>query len=155
MKVVELPAEVGEIQSLEVTQDLPWSNINNVALLFTGSDEADDDRYLIKTLFTEECLDKFIREADTCRTATSQKLNHSQFCRTVIEVFKSLAGLEARDLVIKFPDTFGKKFRAIRRAWNAMKDLEDMQVRCPLGPFFLVLQVRTCCRHTTALLRIQ
>ncbi len=99
---------------LEVNQDLPWSNTNNVAPPLTGGDETDNDRYLIKMLFfIEEWLDKFIRQGDTSQPETQPPAIQQPHPQSV----ESLEGLKARDPVIQSPDTSGEKLRAIHRAW--------------------------------------
>ena len=84
-RAVEIPAALNEWQQIEIVDDahLDWKVVNNVSVLLNGDKP---DNYMIKTLFNNECLEKFIAEAETCKTHTSQRLNHSQFCRTMIEV---------------------------------------------------------------------
>ena len=122
-RVVELTDRIGKMVDIELTEDLPFEDINNVTILL-GDQENEQE---IKSLFNDDCLQKFLTEAETCKTSTSQKLSHSQFCKSSLEVFKYLCGgIEYKDMVKAFP-SFGNEFRRIRSAWNHLEDLNLLQ----------------------------
>ena len=108
---------------VEIVEHMAWSEVNNVSVLLNGDKP---ENYMLKTLFNEECLKKFVQEVEACKTQPAQKLSNSQFCRTMFEIFKLLTSTESKEMVVKYP-SFGRTFNEIRRSWNLMKDLEDMQ----------------------------
>jgi hypothetical protein len=125
-QVAEYSAGVAEQQEIEIVEDLDLRLVNNLSILL-GGDNA--ELYSVKTLFNGETHQKFLDEVDTCKTSTAQKLSHSQFCKTVLEVYKFLTGLAANELVSRFPETFGNDFKQIRLMWNRIEDLTNVQAK--------------------------
>eukprot|EP00095_Tigriopus_kingsejongensis_P006780 maker-scaffold999_size72078-snap-gene-0.11 protein:Tk06780 transcript:maker-scaffold999_size72078-snap-gene-0.11-mRNA-1 annotation:"zinc finger protein 564-like isoform x1" len=105
---------------LEMVDDLPWTEVKNMALVMRKSLTG---RLGLKPLLSQNCLDKFLAQARACPKIEDKRLTHPQLCRPMLEVFKWLVNVDSKDIVQRFP-AFGEEFRNIRKLWNMTKNVD-------------------------------
>eukprot|EP00095_Tigriopus_kingsejongensis_P006779 maker-scaffold999_size72078-snap-gene-0.12 protein:Tk06779 transcript:maker-scaffold999_size72078-snap-gene-0.12-mRNA-1 annotation:"zinc finger protein 91-like" len=117
--IQELNYDFKQVLELRVVDDLPWRDIKNMALVMKKSHS---DNLALKPLLIQDCMDKFLSQARACAKIEEKKLTHSQFCRSMLEIFKFLTNVKADEMVNRFP-AFGQEFRKIRALWNTIQNV--------------------------------
>eukprot|EP00095_Tigriopus_kingsejongensis_P006778 maker-scaffold999_size72078-snap-gene-0.10 protein:Tk06778 transcript:maker-scaffold999_size72078-snap-gene-0.10-mRNA-1 annotation:"pr domain zinc finger protein 15" len=139
------------VMELEVVEDLPWTEIKNMALVMRKSLTG---RLGLKPLLSQDCLDKFLAQARACPKIEDKRLTHPQFCRSMLEVFKWLVNVESKEMVQRF-SVFGQEFRKVRSLWNVVKNVDFAQIPKFKEPnaqskYFQVKQCEYCGRTITS-----